>query len=163
MRTSIAVVGLFSVAAALAACSGATSPPPHVPAAELRQAPTSVTVGGVTLVLEPYLWRDFQPSSPPDGEPLIAVLGVRPVGDLAFPDGVRIDAAWVVNGEAVWAARISEQRRMTPPGPLGYEAVARDGPKWGPGITVDVVVQVRDADGHSARLRASGQPIHRTD
>jgi hypothetical protein len=163
VKARIAVAGLVCVAATLAACSAATGPTPEVPAAELRQVPTSVTVGGATLVLEPYLWRDFQPISPPDGKPLAAVLRLRTSGDVALPAGVRVDAAWVVSGEAIWAARISDERLSTPPGPPFYEAVARDGPKWGPGITVDVVVQVRDADARSWRLRASGVPINRTD
>jgi hypothetical protein len=43
------------------------------------------------------------------------------------------------------------------------EVFAEGGPKWGPGIEVDVVVRLRDAAGKSWYLKARRQPIHRTD
>src|SRR2546426_9873342 len=46
---------------------------------ELHNAPQQTTLAGVTLQLETYLWRDYQPVAPPDGEPLIAVLRVKSV------------------------------------------------------------------------------------
>jgi hypothetical protein len=41
--------------------------------------------------------------------------------------------------------------------------VARDGPKWGPGIEVDVVIRLRDAAGRHVLLQAREQLVHRTD
>jgi hypothetical protein len=43
------------------------------------------------------------------------------------------------------------------------EIVVRGGPKWGPGIKVDVVVELKDAKNQSHLLRASKQDIHRTE
>src|SRR5438552_2287407 len=48
-------------------------------------------------------------------------------------------------------------------GPSFFEVVARDGPKWGPGIAVDVVVRLRDGAGHEVLLQARAQWINRTD
>ena len=60
----------------------------------------------------------------------------------------------------VWTAAVKQEHPNTEPGVL--EVVARNGPKWGPGVTVDVVVQLRDARGQIYRLRARDQPIRRT-
>jgi hypothetical protein len=37
-----------------------------------------------------------------------------------------------------------------------------NGPKWGPNVTVDVIVRLRDSTGHAAHLRARGQTIGAT-
>ena len=154
--TSLALAGV------LLGCSSDPAGPRPRPAPELRATPVRVTVDGTALLLESYLWRDFQPSSPPDGKPLIAVLRIKSADGSEVPQGVRADAVWVVFGDDVWAAPIAEERPRGAPAE-GFEVVARDGPKWGPGVTVDVVVRLRDAAGRTVLLRAPDQPIHRTD
>jgi hypothetical protein len=54
-----------------------------------------------------------------------------------------------------------EQQRT--PGAKEFDVVARDGPKWGPGIDVDVIVGVRDGAGAVSLLRAPAQRNKRTD
>ncbi|CRK56947.1 hypothetical protein [Alloactinosynnema sp. L-07] len=44
-----------------------------------------------------------------------------------------------------------------------FEVVARNGPEWGPDVSVDVVLQLSDAEGSIHLLRASNQLIVRTD
>jgi hypothetical protein len=154
--SSIALTGL------LVGCRGGPTAPEPLPAPELRAAPTVVTLAGKPLVLETFLWRDFMPISPPDGKPLIAVLRVRAADGTAVPPGVRADAVWVVFGGEVWTAREVEERARDETAPF-YEAVARNGPKWGPGVTVEVVVRLRDSTGRSVLLRAADQLVHRTD
>lgn len=58
--------------------------------------------------------------------------------------------ACVLNREEVWRTvpREEQSRAATAP---NYELVARDGPKWGPGVTVDVVVRLRDPNGRCGR------------
>jgi hypothetical protein len=152
----------------LAGCGGVgtrLSPAVLVSPAELarvRAAVDSVTAAGATLRLEALLWRDFMPVAPPDGEPLRAVLRVSTADSSAFPPGVRADAAWVLNGGAVWATWVEETRPRVAGDPT-LEVSAAGGPKWGPGIEVDVVVRLRDAGGAAWYLRARRQLIHRTD
>ena len=43
------------------------------------------------------------------------------------------------------------------------EKIARDGPKWGPGIQVDVVVRLLDKEELFYLLKAENQLIQRTD
>jgi hypothetical protein len=147
------------LAVALIACHD--SPTAPVPPAGFRSAPAIVQVAGQSLTLETFLWRDFQPSSPPDGKPLLVVVRVHAAGDIAVSDAVRFDGVWVVNGADVWGSKLD----ATPYASLVpyLEGTARNGPKWGPGIRVDVVVRLRDANGGAVLLRARDQLIARTD
>ena len=147
------------------ACSTdhALGPPTTTPVPPpIRNAPAEVSLAGVALRLETYLWRDFQPTSPVDGKPLVAVLRVRSVTGTAISATIHADSAWIINGDLAWAtAVVDEQGRAS--GASFFEVVARDGPKWGPGIQVDVVVRLHDSAGHDVLLRAPNQWINRTD
>jgi hypothetical protein len=142
-------------------CSQGPTAPQSVPIQDLSQAPSSVVIGGKTLVLGASLWRDFQPIAPPDGRPLVAVLQVRTDDGSVVPADVRADAVWIVFGADVWSVAPREERQRSETTPV-YELVARDGPKWGPGVDVDVVVRLRAATGASQLLRVRKQPIKGT-
>ena len=124
-------------------------------------APPVVSLAGTTVRLETHLWRDFQPISPPDGKPLAVVLRLITIDGAPIPAALHADSAWVVNGGLVWATALTEEPRI--PSASYLDVVGRGGPKWGPGIEVEVVAQLRDAGGHSVRLRARRQLIERTD
>lgn len=147
---------------ALAGC-GDESPtaPGSVPIEELTGAATSVMVAGKTLTLGSQLWRDFQPISPPDGKPLVGVLQVRTSDGSPVPESVHADAVWVILGAQVWSATPRLERPRAETTPI-YELVARDGPKWGPGVNVDVVIRLRDAANRDVLLRAGNLPIQGT-
>ena len=138
--------------------SAPDSPLPYdVTLAQLASAPEILDRPEQDYHLETDLWRDFMPFSPPDGRPLAAV--VRLVSTDPIPGDVKLVYLWVVNGNQVWATRFAEE-------PLVWEntiqGFANGGPKWGPGISVDVVVGVKF--GRELRLvRAAEQPIGRTD
>jgi hypothetical protein len=103
------------------------------------------------------MWRDFMPISPPDGRPLAAVLTIRTEDGSPVPPTITADTSWVIHDADVWTAAVEERPRAeTAP---AYEVIARNGPKWGPGITVDVVVRLIDSTGRAFRLRAAAQPI----
>ena len=127
----------------------------------LRDAPTQVRVDGYNLVMDVYLGRDFMPVSPPDGKPLVAVLRIKTADGRPFPAGVNAEHVSVVYGDQVWTAPTRQEHPSQQQGTL--EVVARDGPKWEPGATVDVVVYLRDASGRGYRLRAPDQVIQRSD
>jgi hypothetical protein len=101
------------------------------------------------------------PISPPDGRPLVAVLQIRTDDASQVPSSVTADMAWVVHDGAMWSATPREDRPRAETSP-NYEVVARDGPKWGPDISVEVVVQLRDGSGRSYLLRAPMQMIGKT-
>lgn len=103
---------------------------------------------------------------------MIAVLKVVTSDKKPFPSGVRMDRGWVLFGEQMWeAAEFRDQVKglrhkdswiNCPDSPV-CEAVARDGPKWGPGVFVDVVVRLTDKEGRHHLLQAPKQCVERTD
>ena len=159
MRPFRSLVVLFFLAT-LGGCRAAESIT-ALPAAEFQTAPLSITVAGQTLLLETELWRDFQPSSPPNGRPLIAFLRVRPADGGRLTASFLIDALWVANGAETWATAVEEGHIS--PGSAWYEGFARDGPKWNPGVRVDVVVRIREPSGATQLLRAANQLIQRSE
>jgi hypothetical protein len=145
----------------LTACGGSSPAVPSPLPSDLATAPTRVVLAGKTLVLDASLWRDFMPISPPDGKPLTAVLQVRAEDGSPVPTTVSADMAWVLNGADKWSTVPREERSRTEMAPL-YELVARDGPKWGPGVNVDVVVRLHDQGGRDSFLRVANRPIRAT-
>ena len=142
---------------------------------DLRKARTAIVLDGRSLSLSAYPWRDFMPSSlpAPDGSPMMVVLKVATTDKKPFPSGVRMDRAWVLFGEQLWEASQFRGRVKSPPydkdgwincgdSPV-CEATARDGPKWGPGVFVDVVVRLTDKEERNHLLRAPKQYVKRTD
>jgi len=148
----------------LPACSDDVSAPsePAIPTmtlAQLRSAPEMLDLARQDYSLEAYLWRDFIPIAPSDGHPLVAVARLASLDQEPIPGDVELVYLWVINGNRVWSTAFSDGVE-TPDNVI--ERYAYNGPKWGPGISVDVVVGVQV--GRALRLvRAPAQPIHRTD
>lgn len=154
----ILVIGVFACDRDLMGTSSFITTTPE----GILNAPSQLTISGRKYELESYLWRDFQPISPPDGKPLIALVRLVEIDSLDIPGNVTIDFLWVINGEETWLTPFSKEER--PPQPeYRLEEIARDGPKWGPGITVDVVVRVRAGSNDAYRILATEQMIKRTD
>lgn len=145
----------------LNACGGSSPIAPSPPPSDLAAAPTRVILAGKSLALDALLWRDFMPISPPDGRPLNAVLQVRTEDGSQVPATVVANMVWVLNGADAWSTVPREERSRNETAPI-YELVARDGPKWGPGITVDVVVRLHDQGGRDSLLRVANRPIQGT-
>lgn len=131
---------------------------------KLLSAPDTLIVAGQRLVLSAYLWRDFMPISPPDGKPLRAVVTIKPVDAEYLPPGIDADQVWVIYRQEIWSQPLESVSGTVPQERLKIlEKVARDGPKWGPGVYVTVVVQIRDPQGKTHLLKAERQFIERTD
>ena len=69
------------------------------------------------------------------------------------PADLLIDHVWVLNGKEQWSAK---------PDSRSSEAAIRGGPKWGPGIKVDVVARLKQGK-KTFLVRAAGVDIKRTD
>ena len=101
-------------------------------------APDRAVLGGMDLHLTVALNRDFQ-CCVSDGS-LQAVVVLTAPDSLMVPSGVTADSISVVNGNATWTAALGQLFRAP-----GYaEFVAREGPKWTIGASVDVYVVVHD-------------------
>jgi hypothetical protein len=136
--------------------------PSTVSLQNLQTAPEKVLINGNEYTLETYLWRDFMPISPPDGKPLIAIVKVKSPRETAISSKIDATRLWVVKGKEIWETEFTSEERSTAGDTL--EKVSRNGPKWGPRITVDVIVKVIDLKNNKEYLlKASNQDIHRTD
>ncbi len=131
--------------------------PEPLTTAQMREVPLQVSFAGQTLFLEAYLWRDFMPVAPKEGRPLAAVLRLRSRGE-PVSRAVRVDSAWVIWGDRVWA--MAPRADAHSGGDM--ELLARGGPRWPPGTEVEVVVRLRERDAY-ALVRAARQRIRRTD
>jgi len=143
--------------------AGSRKPKDYTPD-QLEKAADTLMIHKVKLAIETYLWRDFMPQSPPDGKPLRAAITVAPVNQKFLPADIDADKLWIIHGQEVWSATLKSVRQNMPSGNLTkLEKMAREGPKWGPGISVTVVIQIIDQKGDSHLLKAKDQLIHRTD
>lgn len=144
------------------ACTTSRPLGPSIPIDVLLSAPEQVEIDGRKYILETSLWRDFMPVCPPDGEALIALIWVTAVDSLEFPSSVDADWLWVIKDEELWRTKLSNEQR---PAYDDYklEKFAREGPKWGPKIFVDVVVRLVDKEKRTYLLKTSDQWIGRTD
>jgi hypothetical protein len=78
-----------------------------------------------------------------------------------FPRDIVVNDACVILDDEIWCTKVSDPRPTDED--TACTVGAGDGPKWGPGVKVDVVVRVVDTNGKAFLLRAPNQPIHRTD
>jgi hypothetical protein len=142
---------------------------------DLRNAPTEVVLDGRSLSLSAYAWRDFMPGTlnAPDGSPMMVGLKIATADKKPFPNGVRMDRVWVLFGEQVWETSKLRDQVKSPPDNKDLwvncsespvcQVTAREGPKWGPGVFVDVVVRLTDSVGQHHFLQAPKQYVRRSD
>lgn len=144
-----------------AACQGPTAP--SIPLQTLLSAPEQISVSGRSLTLETLVWRDFMPGGPAGGSDLMAVALITAQDHQPYPTGLDADKIWVIYGDEVWEADFTEE--SGPPDQVRLyqlEKKAYGGPKWEPGIEVEVVVRLAPVVGARQLLRASAQKIGMT-
>jgi hypothetical protein len=129
----------------------------------LQGAPEAILISGTALHASAYLWRDFMPgpSTPPGGHPLIARVRVSPAGAASLP-AVRAGRIAVIHGAQAWIAPVAEQAIETSWKPPCLNVTVREGPKWGPGARVDVVLLLHDAEGQGHLIRVPSTEIQQT-
>lgn len=168
------ILALMPVVFPLCALMGQTGQNPSVPIKDLRNAPAMVVVDNRSLHLSTYPWRDFMPGAwGPDGSPLMVVVKVAGADKQPLPSGVRMDRVWVLYGEQSWEVsdlrgRKAGQDRDTDSwincsDSSVCEITVRGGPKWGPGVYVDVVVRLTDSKGQHYFVQAPNQYVIRSD
>lgn len=126
---------------------------------ELLKSPQIIEIGRQEFVLSAFLWRDFMPVSPPDGKEMTAIVKVIVADSSKFPTSIKAGRMWVINDNLVWSTTFSETQFG---GDYELVKVARGGPKWGPEIDVDIVVELIVSD-KRFYLKTDNVEINRTD
>ncbi len=103
----------------------------------------TLMIGSNSFILDAYLWRDFQPVSPPDGKPMISINWLINTDSTAIPDNIDMIKQYVIYEDSIWISEYENEYRTNLP-EYKIEKVSREGPKWGPKIYVDVISKVRD-------------------
>ena len=137
--------------------------------------PTQIEFDGTTYFLSPFVWRSFDEIREEwwTGSKLLASIIVFTVDDTPIPwicepgkPGnscrwhISVVESFVKNRETgkIWATNKVDSMGLTGNSATreskGVSYAARGGPRWGPGILVDVVVKVRSLNGEKALLRA---------
>jgi hypothetical protein len=148
-------------------CNGGTkvlapADPPPVSIDLLRAAPDTLTLNGYPTVLGLNLTRDFMPMSPPDGRPMTAMATFYPISEPDFAMNVTAVYAWVVKGNEVWGTGMTSED----PSHLPHNEVvwlAEGGPKWDPGIQVDVIIGLMIENRGLQLVRQTGITIDRAE
>lgn len=143
-------------------CTDPISSPPDIPIETLLSAPDTLIIENQKLILSTYLWRDFQPISPPDGKPLTALIYVETVDSSVISSLIDVDAVYINYNGQVWKSFINEEQPPVELKPFRITKIVHNGPKWGPNVKVDVIVRITLGNKYFL-LRASGQYIGRTD
>jgi hypothetical protein len=139
------------------------SVPPDIPINQLLTSPDTIHIDTRHLYLSTFMCRDFQPISPPGGKPLIAIIYVTATDTAQLPSSISTDAVWVVYNNQVWKSWFTNELAPDELKPNRIVKIAREGPKWGPHVYVDVIVRVYDGKGGTLLLRAPKQWIGRAD
>ncbi len=128
----------------------------------LEKSTDSLKIGSNVFILEAYLWRDFQPISPPEGRPMIASNSLIEVNTDNIPQNIDLVKQYVIKDESVWKADYDDSSPHSPG--FKIEKISRDGPKWEPGTKVIIVCKVTDKDaGVDYFIRKDDVEIKRTD
>jgi hypothetical protein len=142
-------------------CSNPVSVPPDIPIETLLSVPDTLDIEDQRFVLSTDMWRDFQPISPPDGKPLMAFVFIETIDSSDISSSIDANGIYIVYNDQVWRSFFTEEN-LPPIDSELYRKIARDGPKWGPDVYVDVIVSII-FDNKFYLLRASEQYIGRTE
>jgi hypothetical protein len=93
-----------------------------------------------------------------------AVVTLNPIDSEVIPAEVDLVKLWVISKNSVWSTSLEKVGDTDFSKPqIKIEKMASGGPEWGPGITVTVLVQIKDPNGDYHLIKAENQMIHRTD
>jgi hypothetical protein len=126
--------------------------------------PDSVSIDNKIIHLKAFLWRDFMPSSPPQGRDLKIVTYISTKGSAMLPANLDADSIWVIFNDQIWSAKLEHSGRKLPSETVKeMQKSASGGPSWGPGVEVTVLTRLIDNEGNKYYLKAAKQKIYRTE
>lgn len=162
VRWIVGTVALFSFTVMACAQGSSQSQPPERSLETLRSAAPSATIGDAQLRVEAVAWRSFQPIAGERGDPMLALVKLIAAAGATIASDLRLDAVYFIRGDEVVAAVASEEhpREGTP---NVVETMVRNGPRWTPGDSIDVIASVRHGGAATILLRAPRIVLTRVD
>lgn len=127
-------------------------------AQELKKSPEQITLGGKSFTLTSEIWRDFMPIQEDNGSGLFVIAQLVATDSSTINNNVVPLRHFLLKENEIWKSTFTEVRR---PQPFLVEAFVAGGPKWGPALTVDLVMEVQ-YDGKIYRILAKNQEITAT-
>ena len=73
-----------------------------------------ITIDSHDYFIDVYLWRDFQPISPPNGKNLISINWLIRADSSAIPDNIELKQQYVVYGDSLWIADYENETHQIP-------------------------------------------------
>lgn len=122
---------------------------------ELRSSPEKINVGNNNLVLTTFLWRDFMPVAEKNGSPLYCINKLTDTDSTTISNDIFLKKQYVIKDNEIWTAEYSEIKESPE---FILEGFIKNGPKWGPGITVDIICEF-EIQGVTYRILAKSQLI----
>ena len=121
---------------------------------ELRSSPTTININGSILSLDVSVWRDFMPPTENNGKPMTSTIHLNLISGPDILSNIHLVRQYVIYGNEIWAADLFF---------IGIngsfiEATSSGGPKWGPNVLVDVVLEFTYAN-QMYRIQAPLQNI----
>ena len=127
---------------------------------ELLAAPEQVDIDGHSFELEARLARDIMPNPlEPEGGDLLAGAYIWSIND-DWPAWLDADHIWVIHNDEIWDEKLVDGTGGPTVPDLLIKSAKSEGPKWGPDIYVEVVVQLIDEYGEKHLLRESDAFIY---
>jgi hypothetical protein len=110
-----------------------------------EKAVDTLAIGSNSFVLEAYLWRDFMPVSPPNGQPMISINWLISTDLVRIPNNISMVKQYVFYNDEIWVSDYENEAPAPSLPEYKLERISRNGPKWGPHIYVDVISQIHDS------------------
>ena len=129
-----------------------------------EKAVDTLIIGLNSFVLDAYLWRDFMPASPIDGQPMISINWLITTDLVDIPNNISMVKQYVFYGDSIWIANYENEAPAPSLPKYKIEGISRNGPKWGPNIYVDVISQIYDSQTNkNYYIERKGVYVIRTD
>ena len=125
-------------------------------AEELKTSPTQININGSQLTLDVICWRDFTPPTEDNGKPLASKVQLNLIVGPDILSNIHLVRQYVIYGDDVW---YTDLQNIGVNGSF-VEGTSTGGPKWGPDVLVDVVLEFT-YDNKSYKILAPNQNIEK--
>jgi len=127
-------------------------------ATEIAAIPDTLHSDANHLIIESSVNRDFQPICPEDGRPMTGSIRLKDINEVPLGLSVSEATLYVISSNKMWV-RDLVVRGPYDTRPHQLEMYASEGPKWEPGLVVDIVVLFRDEKGEQFRIKEENVKI----